>query len=176
MRKKSTEISFLGRRRMDTLNKKLTVTVGRYQRGSRSDLKRGFTIEQELCIVVLQIILVFLLINSLCKDWSTIIFRHIQLFRSFKLVNTTVKKAKVSAFLFLCIEILCTEKNEGSKLCRQVESMRRQLDIIPRLEKKLEEQQSLLKKTNEKFVFLSRAIKDVRENSPRAFSVQVRIL
>ena len=49
--------------------------------------------------------------------------------------------------------------------------MRRQLDIIPRLEKKLEEQQSLLEKTNEKFVFLSKAIKDVGDNSK---SAQVR--
>ena len=82
-------------------------------------------------------------------------------------------KHQCSAFLFFCSEILCTEKNGGSKLCRQVESMRRQLDILPRLEKKLEEQQSLLEKTNEKFVFLSRAIKDVRENSKRS---QVGIL
>ena len=51
--------------------------------------------------------------------------------------------------------------------------MRRQLDIIPRLEKTLEEQQSLLEKTNEKFVFLSRAIKDVEENSKRS-ELQVR--
>ena len=49
--------------------------------------------------------------------------------------------------------------------------MRRQLDIIPRLEKKLEEQQNLLEKTNEKFVFLSKAIKDVGDSSK---SAQVR--
>ena len=82
-------------------------------------------------------------------------------------------KHQCSSFLFFCSEILCTEKNGASKLCRQVESMRRQLDIIPRLEKKLEEQQSLLEKTNEKFVFLSKAIKDVGENSKHS-QLQVR--
>ena len=51
--------------------------------------------------------------------------------------------------------------------------MQRQLDSIPRLEKKLEEQQNLLAKTNEKFIFLSRVVKDVEENSK---SAQVRNL
>ena len=75
--------------------------------------------------------------------------------------------------LCLCSEILCTDKNSGSKLCRRVESMQRQLDNIPRLEKKLEEQQNLLAKTNEKFIFLSRVVKDVEGNSK---SAQVRKL
>ena len=51
--------------------------------------------------------------------------------------------------------------------------MQRQLDSIPRLEKKLEEQQNLLTKTNEKFIFLSRVVKDIEENSK---SAQVRKL
>ena len=46
--------------------------------------------------------------------------------------------------------------------------MQRQLDSIPRLKRKLEEQQNLLDKTNEKFIFLSRVVKDIEENSKSA--------
>ena len=55
---------------------------------------------------------------------------------------------------YVASEILCSERNSGSQLCRQVESLR---DQLPRLEKKLKEQQSFLKKTSESLLLLTRA-------------------
>ena len=123
-----------------------------------------------------------------CKIWKlfVILFDYsVQ-----RLVDNPLKGSAVLLFKFVIItritehfnpvlfslfwsEILCTEQNGASKLCRQLESMQRQLDIIPRLEKKLEEQQSLLEKANEKFILLSRAIRNVGETYQ---SSQVSIL
>ena len=56
-------------------------------------------------------------------------------------------------------EILCGEKNAKSKLCGQVESMREQLSLVPRLEKKLKEQEKLLSSTSDTIITLSRALR-----------------
>ena len=68
---------------------------------------------------------------------------------------------------FFWSEILCTEKNSGSKLCRQVESMRQQLEEIPQLRKMLREQSSLLEKTNKNVIAISRSLQDVRDSQPK---------
>ena len=68
----------------------------------------------------------------------------------------------------LFTEILCTEKNSQSKLCREVESMREQLTAIPRLEKKLEELQKALLSTSDTIITLSRGgqLKTNPKNEP----------
>ena len=51
--------------------------------------------------------------------------------------------------------------------------MRRQLDVIPQLEKKLEEQQRLMDKSNKNFILLSKAVQDIRDS--RALEAKVRL-
>ena len=76
-----------------------------------------------------------------------------------------------SIYLHFFAEILCTDKNRGSKLCRQVESMRQQLEEIntdrQELRKMLREQNSLLEKTNKNIVAISRSLQDVRDSRPK---------
>ena len=64
---------------------------------------------------------------------------------------------------------MCTE-NSASKLCRnflllreQLESVREQLKVIPRLEKKLEEQKKGLSSTDDNLITLSTALADTRQ-------------
>ena len=74
--------------------------------------------------------------------------------------------------MFSCItEILCTEKNSRSKLCKEVESMREQLSAIPRLEKKIEDVQLALSSTSDTIVTLSRALQLGRSGETSALEV-----
>ena len=82
----------------------------------------------------------------------------------------SVSVLNVIRFVCLVSEIVCTGKNSQSKLCRQVESMREQLNIIPRLKKKLEEQEKLLSSTSETIITLSKALTEQRESSAKVSS------
>ena len=50
---------------------------------------------------------------------------------------------------------------------QQLVAVREQLNIIPRLEKKLEEQQKLLTSTGDTIITLSRALSDTRQSIPK---------
>ena len=77
------------------------------------------------------------------------------------------RSSQKNSIHLLLAEILCTEKNSRSKLCRQVESMRQQLEEIPHLRKMLREQSSLLEKTNKNVIAISRSLQDVRDSQPK---------
>ena len=74
--------------------------------------------------------------------------------------------------MLLFSEILCTEKSGGYKLCRQVESMRQQLEEInaylPQLRKVLREQESLglVEKTTSNGIAVSGTLQNDDEPEP----------
>ena len=58
----------------------------------------------------------------------------------------------------------------------QLGSLREQLNIIPRLEKKLEEQQKLLSSTSDSMVTLSRALGEDRDSTPKVSVVVLKTI
>ena len=86
------------------------------------------------------------------------------------------RSSQRNCFHLVLAEVLCTEKNSGSKLCRQVELMRQQLEEIntdrQEQRKMLREQNSLLEKTNKNIVAISRSLQDVRDSQPKQVILQ----
>ena len=64
-------------------------------------------------------------------------------------------------------ESVCSEKNSGSKLCRQVETMRQQLAEVPQLRQLIQDQNAKLERANENVIALSRALQEIRDNQPQ---------
>lgn len=70
--------------------------------------------------------------------------------------------------LMLPAEVVCTEKNQESKLCRKVESLSEQLTVLPQLKKRLKEQENLLASTSDTIMTLSRALKKLQDHVHKA--------
>ena len=64
-------------------------------------------------------------------------------------------------------ESVCSEKNSGSKLCRQVEAMRQQLAEVSQLKQLIQDQNAKLERANENVIALSRALQEIRDNQPQ---------
>ena len=64
-------------------------------------------------------------------------------------------------------ETVCSEKNSGSKLCRQIETMRQQLEETSQLRQLIESQNAKLERANENVIALSRALQEIRDSQPQ---------
>lgn len=68
----------------------------------------------------------------------------------------------------LFAEMVCTEKNRQTKLCKKLERLCEEVKALPQLKKKVEEQDKLLASTNDSIVMLSRALKKHQDREQKA--------